>query len=352
MNIYRIILLIFLILFLFEDYIKTNKVLYKILKIITILILILLISFKGNIGRDTQMYIKYFENLSFSIEYWKSTRFEFLFFLINLVIRFFTENVIWLFTFVAIISFINIYIFINYFSISFFYSITFYYCRWFFIKDFSGIRNALASSIFYIALIKLYQSKKKEYYILVIISGLVHKSMFFYLLLPVVCSFVTKRNKIFYLLIILIPVFYILGNLKEKLNYIFLKLGIPSAYITGVYSEKDSNIIYIYSILLLVLLLFFNKKLKNKFQQKYIFLKEIYYFSMLVGASLYGYGDLAGRLVAFSNPEFVLQDKLLYLFKNRLLVRFLLIFLLIFLYYINFVVKDGLEAEYLPYFSR
>lgn len=192
MNIYRLILLIFLLLFLFEDYLFKLKKTYKLLKWLSIAILILLTGFRGNIGRDTRMYIDYFNNLSFTYEYFKHTRFEFLYFILNGIIKVFTINCTILFLIIAAITFINLYKFINYFSVSFFYSITFYYCRWFFLKDFSGIRNALACSFFYIALIKLYEKKIKNYYLLILVSGLIHKSMFFYMTLPIAYTYISK----------------------------------------------------------------------------------------------------------------------------------------------------------------
>lgn len=269
MNIYRYISIFLLFLFLFEEYIKKNEKLYKSLKILVMVLLVLMIGFRRTLGRDTLMYINYFENLTPTYEYFKNTRFEFLYFILNVLVKFFTDNYTILFLVIAGISFVNLYKIINYFSVSYFYSITFYYCRWIFQKEFSGIRNALACSVFYIALIKLYENNIKKYYFLIIISGLIHKSMFFYLCLPIFYKFLNKnkklKEKIIYIIIILLPPIMLFMNLKEKLNFLLIKAGVPSAYVYGAYFEKSTDVVYYYSIFFLIVLIFFNEKLTNIF---------------------------------------------------------------------------------------
>ena len=109
------------------------------------------------------------------------------------------------------------------------------------------------------------------------------------------------------------------------------------------------DIVYFYSLVFLIILIIFDKKLKLLFQTKYIFLKKIYIFSCLTGAVLYHYGDIAGRLSSFFNVEFLLQDKLLNIFKNKFILRVILTLFLMGLYYVNFTLR--LEIEYWNYFN-
>lgn len=254
------------------------------------------------------------------------------------------------FFFIAGISLYNLYKFINFFSVSFFYSLSFYYCRWLFLKEFTQIRSGLACSFLYLALIELYKKNEKKYYFWILIGGMFHKAIFFCLVFPIFLKVMNRdlkfKEKVIYILILITPFI----NIKNYLNIILMKLGIHQVYLTGYYSEKDTNIVYYYSIIFLMVLIIFDKKLKSLFKIKYIFLKKVYIFSCLIGAILYHYGDIAGRLSSFFNVEFLLQDKLLKLFKNRLILRTILAVLLIGLYYVNFTLR--LEIEYWNYFKN
>ena len=132
-NIYRIIFLILIILFILEDYLKKNKEIYKFFKIISIIILIFLVGCRGIIARDDSAYFKIFEYVpkiyELSFHYLELERVEIGYTILNSMVKTFTENYKIIFFIVALISFINLYIFINYFSNYFFYSIAFYYCR-------------------------------------------------------------------------------------------------------------------------------------------------------------------------------------------------------------------------------
>lgn len=352
MNIYRIFFIILILLFLSEEYIKLDKNIYKVLKRIIFLLLIILIGYRGGIAADDKMYIELFEGFEYSFLFLKNSRYEILFLILNGIVKIFTNNYRILFLCIATISLYNLYRFINFFSISFFYSVTFYYCRWIFLKEFTQIRSGLACSFLYLAIIELYKNNTKKYIFWVIIGGLIHKSVFFGLLLPLFLNLLNKDKKIrekgFYIFILALP----LINIKKYLNIFLLKyggdFGVADVYTIGIYSERDSNITYIYSLFFLVILKIFDKKLINRFNKKYKFLKKVYIFSCFIEASLFGYGAIVGRLASFFNIEFVLQDKLLYLFKYRFFIRVFLVFLLIILYYINFTLRD--ELNYWNYF--
>ena len=181
MNIYRIVLISLLFLFIFEDYIKKNKKVYKFLKIFMVIVLVLLIGCRGNIARDDQMYIDLFKQFQYSFDFIKDSRFEILYLFLNGIVKIFTDNYNILFSVVVGISLYNLYKFIEFFSFSFFYSLVFYYCRWIFLKEFTQIRSGLACSFLYLALIELYKKNEKRYYFWIFIGGMFHKAIFFVL---------------------------------------------------------------------------------------------------------------------------------------------------------------------------
>ena len=350
MNVYRIIFLFLIVLFLLEDKIRKSQKTYKVYKILSIIILILLVGLRGDIARDDIMYIEIFKRIpsifNLGIECIKNERVEFGYIILNSIVKTFSENYNLLFLIVAIISFTNLYIFINYFSSYYFYSLAFYYTRWMFLKEFTQIRSALACSFFYVGLIFLEKKKYYKYIIFVIIGSIFHKSILFCVSYPIFLYFVKNKKieKIIYGSILLLPMI----NTKEILNKILLNLKlVHPTYLIGYYSSRNSYIGVYYSILFLILLVILNKKLKKI--KKYNFLKELYIYSVFISSSLFYYGDITGRLSSFFNVEFLLQDKMLKIFKNKLLIKFLMIIFLILLYKSNFT--NRLENEYLPYFK-
>lgn len=350
-NIYRIIFLILIMLFILEDYLKNNKKIYKILKFISIMMVISLVGFRGIIARDDRAYFKIFEYVpkiyKLSFHYLELERVEIGYTILNSIVKTFTENYKVMFFIVALISLVNLYIFINYFSNYFFYSIAFYYCRWLFLKEFTQLRSALACSFFYIGLILLHKKKYIYYFLSIIIGGLFHKAILFCLIFPLFIYFYKKKciNKLVYILIILLPFI----NTKIILNNILLKMKlIDPIYLIGEYSKRQSYIGVYYFFFFLIILYFFSKKLKKI--DKYKFLEEVYIFSVFISSSLFYYGEIAGRLSSFFNVEFLLHDKILKIFKNKILIKIIMVIFLILMYKVNFT--NRLEYEYWEYFSR
>lgn len=354
MNIYRVILLIFIILFIFEERLKKNKKIYKLLKNLSILILVLLCTFKGSVARDTEMYRGYFEKIPniFEIDLLLVFPFEYGYILLNMLIKTITTNSNYLFMSVALISLFNLKKFIEYFSKNYFYSLSFYYARYFFLKEFTQIRNGLAYSFILLALIKLYEKKKEYFIIYILIAGSFHKSAYFALTFLIIEKILNKK-KIKKLILIIIPILPFLGikNLIVKIIK-FLVGGKPiylDAYLTGVFSKPHAGYsAIIFAIILLYLLLIFYKKiLLNK---KVCFIFNTYLYSVLISSVFWGFGDIQGRLASFFNTEFVLVDKVPKLFKNKIIIKTLMIIYVILIYYVCFTRRLNLEKEYLPYF--
>ena len=329
MNIYRVILLIFIILFIFEERLKKNKKIYKLVKNLSILILVLLCTFKGSVARDTEMYRGYFEKIPniFEIDLLLVFPFEYGYILLNMLIKTITTNSNYLFMSVALISLFNL-------------------------KEFTQIRNGLAYSFILLALIKLYEKKKEYFIIYILIAGSFHKSAYFALTFLIIEKILNKK-KIKKLILIIIPILPFLGikNLIVKIIK-FLVGGKPiylDAYLTGVFSKPHAGYsAIIFAIILLYLLLIFYKKiLLNK---KVCFIFNTYLYSVLISSVFWGFGDIQGRLASFFNTEFVLVDKVPKLFKNKIIIKTLMIIYVILIYYVCFTRRLNLEKEYLPYF--
>lgn len=359
MNVYRIIFIFFIVLFIFENKIKKYKKEYKNLKKMTMIILILLVGFRGEIDRDSSMYVDFFLKcptiIEMKLSFIQNSRFEYGYILLNSVVKIFTNNYNYIFLLIAIISFYNLYIFINYFSTSFFYPIALYYSRWMFLREFTQIRNGIGYSFFLISLIYLDKLKLKKSIFFILLGGAFHKSIYFCLSFIVFKYFLEKKNRE-YLIEILIFLFFFI-DLKKIINIFFINiLGLRENYVVkgymiGKYSVSKTNIAVYYSVIFLLFLILFNKKIINSKQEKkkYKLMKCSYIYSVFISIFFFGYGDIRGRLASIFNTEFILQEKIYTLFKNKIIIKSLLICYLIFIYFIIF--SQRLENEYLPYFK-
>lgn len=361
MNIYRFIFSILIILFIFENILKRNKKVYETLKKISILFLILLCTFKGEVGRDTIMYNNIFnsipiisienifEDLNYTIT---SYRFEYGYLLLNLLIKKFTNNSIILFFIVAMISFVNLKKFLDYFSESYFYSLAFYYARYFFLKEFTQIRNGLAYSFILVSLIHLYEKNKKLFILYVIIAGSFHKSAYFVLSFFIVEKLLDKKifRRIALILIPIIPFLEMKSIIIKVIKYIVKGKEIYlDAYLTGVFSKASSGYIaIIFSIILLYIFTIFYKKIF--YNKKSKFLYKSYLYSVIISALFWGFGDIQGRLASIFNTEFVIVDKVPRIIRNKMCIKVLMILYLVVVYYMCFIKRYNLEQEYLPYF--
>ena len=346
MNIYRIILIFLIGMFLCEEYLKKNIVLYSFLKKFTVLVLICLIGFRNGIARDDSAYIEYFVDFKAEYDYIFCGKFEIFYSLLNGAIKLITHNYRVVFILSAAICMINLYKFISFFSVSFFSSIIFYYCRWLFLRDFTQIRSGIACSFFYLGLIELYKKRKLKFLLYILIGAGFHKAILIGLILPLYLYMVNKFKLfriVLYISIVTIP----LLHLRNFLENFLILCGIPIVYIKGIYSVSKSNIVYNYSVCFLVVLIIFEKYL-YKIKYKFIFLKAIYLLSCFLGAIFLGFGDISGRLASYFNTEFILQDKLLYCLKNKIIYKIIWIIFIVLLYYVNFTKR--LEFEYWNYF--
>lgn len=354
MNIYRLIFMFLIILFLFEDKIRKNKKIYKSLKNLSVVIIILMVGLRGLIAFDSRNYYEVFKNtpnlFNLSFEYLNNHVMEKGYLFLNSLVKTLNFNFWMVFFIVAMISLINISIFINYFSNYFFYSLAFYYTRWLFLKEFTQIRSGLACSFLYLGFIQLHKNKYRNYILLILIGSIFHKSVLFGLTFPIFNYFFNKKyfDKLVLIFIFILPFI----NTKIFLDKMLVQvLSKNSVYLTGVYSNRNNYIGVYYSFLFLGIILFFNYYFKKS--EKLKLLKNLFVYSVFINSSLFYYGDICGRLSSFFNVEFVIQDKFVKIFKNKVLIKVLMIIFLILLFKINFINRtEKVIVPYKTYFQQ
>lgn len=354
MNIYRGIFLLLLLLFLLEDKIKKNKKIYFSLKISSIVIIIFTVGLRGLIAYDSENYFDVFMKIpaisELTLEYLKSHVMERGYLIINSFVKTLKVEFWLVFFIVSLISLINISIFINYFSDYFFYSLAFYYTRWLFLKEFTQIRSGLACSFLYLGFIELDKKNYKKYLLLVLIGCLFHKAVLFGVTFPIFHYIFRKKNmeKLILILTILFPFFNTRVIFNKILSFI---LGNNSIYLTGIYSTRSQYIGVYYSFLFLFLLIFLKNRLK--INKKLDLLKSLYIYSIFVSSIFFQYGDISGRLSSFFNVEFVIQDKFIKIFKNKIFIKTMMIIFLLLLFKVNFINRtEEVITPYKTYFEQ
>lgn len=354
MNIYRLIFIFLIILFLFEDEIRKNKKIYKSLKFLIVTIIIFMVGLRGLIAFDSGNYYRVFKNIpnlfDLTFSYLDRQVMEKGYLCLNSLIKTLGFDFWMVFFIVAMISLINISIFINYFSNYFFYSLAFYYTRWLFLKEFTQIRSGLACSFLYLGFIQLHKNKYRNYILLILVGSIFHKSVLFGVTFPIFNYFFNKKyfTKLILVFIFILPFI----NTKLFLNKVLTPLlGENSVYLTGVFSARNSYIGVYYSFFFLIVVLVLNYYFKKDSKLK--LLKNLFIYSVFINSSLFQYGDICGRLSSFFNVEFVIQDKFLKIFKNKILVKILMVMFLMLLFKVNFINRtEEIITPYKTYFEQ
>lgn len=179
---------------------------------------------------------------------------------------------------------------------------------------------------------------------LILIGSIFHKSILFGLTFPIFNYFFNKKyfDKLILVSIFILPLF----NTKTFLDKIFVHvLSKNSVYLMGVYSNRNNYMGVYYSLIFLVIVLFFSYYFKKSERLK--LLKNIFIYSTFISSSLFYYGDISGRLSSFFNVEFVMQDKFIDIFKNKIFIKVLMIIFLVLLFKINFI--NRVEKKITPY---
>lgn len=349
MNIYRVIFLILLVCFMFEDYIKKDKKIYKIIKLFSVLLVVLMVGLRGFLGPDIKNYynayilIPNLDNLT-----WRYLEYQIMepgYLIVNSIIKTLGIEFWGVLFFSSLITMINLYKFFNYFSNYFFYSLTFYYVRWLFLKDFIQIRNAIASSFLLVSFISLKEKKYKRFIFLILVGCLFHKTVIIGLTLPIFQYFYRKKRcrNIILLVCFILP----FVSTKKYLNSILIPIfGADNVYLTGVYSTRESNLVIYYFYIIFMIIYILNRFLKKKYNNQE-FLESILGYSLFFNSLFFHFGDLGGRLVSYFNVEYIVEDKFLKIFKPRFLIKTIIILFLLFLFKINFI--DRIEKGILPY---
>lgn len=235
--IYFVIIFILFILCIRIEF-KDTKNIHNVLFFVAVLMLILFAGLRGNIEPDYMNYKDIFRTSSFSTP--TATTIEPGYFYFNKIIYELGLQFQWVIFIMAVLSVgIKAYFF-KHNSPNFIFSLLLFYCSVYFLYDFIAIRQALALSVFLLALPYLIKRDIVKYFILVILASTIHISAT--ILLPL--YFIIHRNISVIILygIVIVCLFLNLTEIKVSLlSYLSGVLPIPATTLDkmDIYSLED-----------------------------------------------------------------------------------------------------------------
>ena len=218
----------------FCDYIKDKKIRKLILSLILIGLVIFSTfrntSIESFYGNDTNEYIKFYN----SSYYNNNKDFETGYTALNIVIHKFTENPIYLFFIMSLLTMYFFYKYISYYTENELISILAYICIFYYIRDLSQMRAALAYAIVIYSSIYIIEKNPIKFIFFIIIATTIHFSSIFIIFIYPLSKLKFKRKHLYLILFI--------SLLITKINWMEPSLSLISNFYTNKYIK--SFIIY------------------------------------------------------------------------------------------------------------
>lgn len=190
----------------FSDYIRDKKV-NKYVLILVLLILSLIATLRSSslevfYGHDTNEYIKFYNNVLYDKD-----SFEFGYVMLNCAIRIFADNYRWLFFIMSILTMYFLYKYISYYTDNKFIAILAYISIFYYIRDLSQMRAALAYSICGYSTIYILKKNPKKFLLYSILATSLHFSSILMILIYPIYKLKLNKKHLYIILIISIILF-------------------------------------------------------------------------------------------------------------------------------------------------
>jgi hypothetical protein len=314
----------------------------KVVKLLPFIFIALFSGFRYEVGVDYSSYVRIFNLIVQGFDLYTEVGYEFL---VNFV-DYFNGTQQLVFLVLAIVTNVFIGIYIIHFSKFYFLSSVMYFCfPPFFLSTFNQIRQYFAISLFAISLIYLKDKKLINYSFIIILAALFHKSIL--VLFPLYFFINRKYSYKNYLLLSIGFVFSM--SILEKI----IKMT-PYAIYLNFADKKTSITIYIFLIISLIIILF-KDKIENKFKDSFIFINLSFISFLLILVTLIT-KDIPNMVFLRFNNYFLISYLVLIGFFYKLLktkyqkkVYFLIVIFILILYFINNIVIEGEIYQLIPY---
>lgn len=346
-------MLIYLFMFLLVGLFPIISIKYKIKNDIYIYVFysILLVLFAGlrgdNVDRD---YLNYVNSYAY-IEYFTLANQEPLYFLIVYFVRFFFDNVIFLFLIYALLSVILKIIVIKKYAEDYApFVLLLYFSSFFPLHEMTQIRAAVAIGVMLFSIQFIVGRKPVKYFMSVLVAIMFHYSAL--LMIPLYFINTNKTNKKRMLIMLLFSLLIPFASLNVVKYIINLNLGFYANNFTRYIYDMNNGLleVNVYNYLSIFYLLFAVYLILNIEKIKIIniyslFFVKLYVYSIVAYFALSGLGvgnrisEFYGVSIIFVIPYFMMQ------FKSNYMLKILFVLIALFYLYLN-IVNNSLLNEY------
>lgn len=312
--------------------------------------LVLLITFRGDVGFDTETYVAYFydsaESLRGLVYNFTHSRHESGY----LIIQFFNRKIInhhvFHFFVIGLLSMFFVFRSVNKYTSYVYIALGLYFLRFFFLRDLNQIRAGVALAIVLYNIENINNKNVRKFYFYTILAALFHKTALILIPFYYLNVYLTNRAPYKLILILLISFSFSFINLKDYLNVIIIKY-FPSAssYTQGYLSESGNvfSIIVLYQVVMFILFVLSEKRLINK-QIHYYTIRNMLFCSLFLLFVFNDFGILSARLsTVFATAEILILPSFIYLFKQKWVIKLCYFAFFILLFYINVYKRLGEE---------
>ena len=343
------LLFIFLFSILTEDKILRGNI-SLIFTFICFVFLITLITNRGDIGFDTEIYKAYFysstDNFKGLIYNYTHSRHEPGYLTIQFINRKIINHHVFHFFVIGLLSMIFIFLSVRKYTTYIYIALGLYFLRFFFLRDLNQIRAGLALAIVLYNIENINDKNVRKFYFYTILAALFHKTALLLIPFYYLNTFLTNRGSVKLITILFLSFCFSFINVKNFLNEIIVKY-IPSAssYTQGYLSESGNvfSIIVLYQVVLFMIFVLSEKYLKNK-QIHYFTIRNMLFCSLFLLFVFNDFGILSARLsTVFATVEILILPSFICLFKEKWAIKLWCFTFFVLLFYVNVYKRLGDE---------
>lgn len=329
-----------------------KKYLNKLFMLFCFLFLWAVISFRGTLGDDTEVYMAYFydsaQNLKQLFNNFFVSRHEPGYLTVQFINRKLIDNHVFHFAAIGATSLTFLFSSIKKYTPYVFLAIALYFLRFYFLRDLNQIRAAVALCIILYSIGWIDQGKASKVLFFTVLAALFHKTALIIIPFYYFNRYINKRQakKSFFLLGLLLAVLISFANMKSLLGHLIVfYIPVAQSYVLGYLSGEGSpfNIMVAYQIVLFIVFLFFERILKEK-QVHYYTFRNMLFASIVLLLVFDDFEILSSRLsTIFATAEIIVFPSFLYLARPKWQLKIMYFILYAILFYINVYKRLGEE---------
>ncbi|WP_051941665.1 EpsG family protein [Maribacter forsetii] len=325
--------------------------------IFSFLFLLSLITFRGDIKNDTEVYIAYFydsaDSINSLLKNFVYSRHEPGYLTVEFLNKKIINNHVFHFFVIGCMSLIFIFKSLKNYTTYFYLGLSLYFLRFFFLRDLNQIRAGVALAIVLYSIKFISKRDVLPFYLLILMAASFHKTALLIIPFYYINNYIIKNSisnkKLILALILSFCISFI--KIKQIIGELIIKYVPSSAsYVSGYLSESGNlfSLIVLYQVIVFLTFMLFENQLKNR-QPHYYTIRNMLLVSLLLLFIFNDFAILSSRLsTLFATVEIIILPSFVLLFKNKLMMKILYFIFFILLFYIN--VYKRLGEEYMLYF--